>query len=525
MISAAVIVLCLIVYLVLLFTVLRSEEEESAPTIGNHGEQMASGRPFVIDPIEAAQIQSIKVNNKEGGYEYYRGEDDEFYFRGAEAMLYDNSTAWMTAEYETMTDMMDSISIIDSLMGLSRYMLSNEEVVGYNKDNLAAYGLDGQGKASMEVTFLDKDGNSVTKKVYFGSLTVSGSGYYVRLEGRDAVYILAQNVVERCVFANIKDFFLPQVAPYVSSSVYTDVAKYTIKKNGEVFLSIRDLTDEEYDLNGELFSHVFETPDGYFPSLDNFQAALEIFTNFTGEQVVEWGLTERLKDPNQTEEMTKLFQLYSLMNQDKTWAYELYYSYEDPKFDITVYISPKLEVENAAEGEEKQYVYYVYSPDFDVIVEFNAESLPWVEWDLLSYMDNHSFITTIDGVSKLEFLYGNTNVTYTLQGEGDDLKVNCSTGIAVDTDNFRQLYKAILYSTLDGYAEQPDTANKILSLKITLRNGKVYDYQFYGLTARKAYYTLNGSGEFYINRDYVKQIINACNGILAGETVTVDRKN
>ena len=67
--------------------------------------------------------------------------------------------------------------------------------------------------------------------------------------------------------------------------------------------------------------------------------------------------------------------------------------------------------------------------------------------------------------------------------------------------------------------------NSILKMNIRLRDGKEYNYEFFGMTARKAYYTLNDSGEFYINRDYVKQIITACDGILEGKTVTVDRKN
>jgi hypothetical protein len=78
---------------------------------------------------------------------------------------------------------------------------------------------------------------------------------------------------------------------------------------------------------------------------------------------------------------------------------------------------------------------------------------------------------------------------------------------------------------LDGYAEETDGAEQILRATITLRDGEVYDYIFYGLTARKAYYSLNGSTQFYVNRDYVKQIINTCTAILNGESVKVEHKN
>ena len=71
----------------------------------------------------------------------------------------------------------------------------------------------------------------------------------------------------------------------------------------------------------------------------------------------------------------------------------------------------------------------------------------------------------------------------------------------------------------------PSEAEKILTMKVALRDGTNYLYEFYGMTARKAYYSLNGSGQFYINRDYVKQIISACTGVLNGDEVVVDRKN
>lgn len=527
-IAAAAIVLGFAVYLVLHFTVLKPDDTVvQKPTIGNHGEQMANGKPFVINPIETDAFISIKVENENGDYEYYKGTDNKFYFKGAEAMIYDESLAWNQEDYseEEIQDILSSLPITTSLVNLTGYLLANQELVGYDKDHLEIYGLDGKGKATLTVTYLGDDGNEVTETVYIGSPVVSGSGYYCMLEGRDALYILADTYnVERCMFADVKAFLLPQVAPAVSSATYADVSTFSVKKNGEDFVSIRKASEEEYEQNGQLFTHVFITPKGYYPSADNLQTLLHSFVNFSGEEVLEFDITKRLEDPNEREGILEMFRLYSLMDAENRWNYELSYSY--PEFDITLYISKKLEVavDGGLEGE-KEFVYYVYSPDFDCIVEFKAEDLDWVEWDILTYMDNHSFSVSINNTSTIELKYEGVDVKFTLTGEGQDLKVKSSNGVAVDTDNFRQLYKAILYTTMDGYADKPDEANKILSLKITLRDGNVYDYSFYGLTARKAYYSLNGSGQFYINRDYVKQMINACSGILKGETVTVDRKN
>ena len=523
LISAAVILLCAIVYVVLLLTVLKPEEEVELPTEGNHGEQMQSGRPFIVDPVEVDRVLGIKVENEFGGFNYYKGEDGEFYFEGAEAMYYDQTSDWMTGEADQdLSNLMESVSMVESLVNLVRYMLATEEVVGYSKDNLASYGLENGGKAAVTLTYSNDQGESESKTVRFGNLTVSGSGYYVMVDGRDALYILQDTYITRCIFTDIKSYLLPQVAPSVSSTAYVDVKELIIKKNGETFASIRDLTDEEYEQAGELFTHIFNEPAGYYPSTDNLQILLEHFISFSGESVIEYDITRRLQDPDQREEVQKLFRLYSLMDSENRWHYELYYRYDS--FNITLYISDKLEVTSNQEDDEPAYIYYVYSPDFDLIAEFDAAELEWVEWDLLKLLDNHSFSVSIDQVSSVELIYEDTNVKFSLQDSGDNLKVSASNGVKIDTENFRQLYKAILFTTLEGYADKPTEAESILELKIRLRDGKEYNYEFFGMTARKAYYTLNDSGEFYINRDYVKQIISACNGILNGETVTVDRK-
>lgn len=528
LITGAVILLCAIIYLVLLFTVLKSDEKaQTKPTIGNHGEQMENGKPFVVNPIESSQLLSVRVENEKGGYHYYKGTDGEFYFEGAESMLYDETATWNEEDYseEEMQDILSSLPITTSLVNFVSYMLADQEVVGYDKDNLAAYGLADGGLATLTVLYENDDGKEESKTVHIGSQSAYGSGYYCMLEGRDALYVLADDYnVGRCMFTDVKSFLLPQIAPGVSSATYTDVSTLSIKKHGKTFVSLRAVTEEEYEQNGELFTHVFETPEGYYPSSENMQTLLHSFVNFTGEEVLEFDITRRLEDPALRQDVLEMFRLYSLMDQNNQWTYELLYSY--PEFNCTLYISDKLEIRSDdGDGEEKEFVYYIYSPDFDCIVEFKAQDLDWVEWDLLTFMDNHSFSVSIDSVASIELKYESVSAKFTLTGTSQDLKVKSSNGVSVVTDNFRQLYKAILFTTMDGYADKPETANEILWLKITLRDGTVYEYSFYGLTARKAYYSLNGSGQFYINRDYVKQIMSACTGILAGETVTVDRKN
>ena len=173
--SAAVIVFCAILYVVLLFTVLRPEKEaDPLPTIGNHGEKMENGRPFVMDPVEIDDLQSIRVENEFGGFHYYRGTDNQFYFEGAEHMFYDQSSDWMNNSSQDFSDLLGSVSMVDSLINMVRYMLSTEEVVGYDKANLGKYGLADHGRAAVTLTYT-KDGKEASETVLFGNKTAMGT--------------------------------------------------------------------------------------------------------------------------------------------------------------------------------------------------------------------------------------------------------------------------------------------------------------------------------------------------------------
>lgn len=525
--SLCVVLFCAILYLVLHLTVLRPAAEEELPTIGNHGETMQNGRPFVIEPIEANGVLGIRVENEFGGFYYYLAEDGQYYFEGAESMLYQNTSDWASTSYEDLTNVAESMSIVDSLFGLSRYMLASSEVEGFDPQNLAAYGLDNGGKAKITVTFKNETGGESSQTVFIGNKTVSGGAYYVMPEGREAVYILTDTFVTRCIFTDITSYLSPLVAPQVPTASYADVTTFTLSHHGRKFLSIRELSEEEKKENGDIFTHTLTFPNAYYPA-DSFQTVLEGFTDFRGESVCEYNISiDRLDDSAYREEYHDMFRRYNLLDEENQWVHELSYAYESEGFETDLYISEKLEIvnENAAAGDEKEYIYYVYSPVWEVIALFKAEDLAWLEWDLLDFVDNHAFVTTIDSVSTISFSYGTTTASFRLEGDGNALKVTSSNGVPVETDNFRQLYKAILFTTIDGYATAPQENVPLLTIRVVLENGDVNEYSYYAMTARKAYYVLNGSGEFYVNRDYVKQLITACDGILKGEKITVDYKN
>jgi hypothetical protein len=64
--------------------------------------------------------------------------------------------------------------------------------------------------------------------------------------------------------------------------------------------------------------------------------------------------------------------------------------------------------------------------------------------------------------------------------------------------------------------------NLYLTLTIETRAGNVTEFKFYPYSTRRAYYTVNGEGEFYVLRDRVTKIITDAAKVVSGELVDPD---
>jgi len=314
---------------------------------------------------------------------------------------------------------------------------------------------------------------------------------------------------------DLKAYLSPRVAPSVSSEQRMELTDFAIQRGSELFVAFLALNEEEKAQSGGILTHKLIRPQGYFLNTESLETVTKTFVDFTGERVVESGLNQRMEDDEEREELYKLFEQYKLVV-DSRWNYSLFYSYSD--FDVELYISEK------TVSEDGRSVYYVYSPGFDVIVEFDAEKLAWVEWDEMKFVDPHLLNVHIDAVSSIDISCYDVNATFSLQGTGQELKVTSSNGVSIDTDNFRQFYKALLFVVVDDSDEKPEEAESILKVRVCLRSGEEMNFEFFAQTARKAYCTLNGAETVVVNREYVKQIITACKDLLKGKEVVSEPK-
>jgi len=465
----------------------RALEAEEEPPELLPGEVLGTNnRILMMEHVEKTQIQEIEVHNKHGVFALYRGKDDEFYIRDNEGAPY-------------------SLTMLSSLVVSSGYTLSMTRV-SEDCDNLGEYGLAvSDNPAWYKLTKTD----GTEHIIYVGDMIPTGAGYYCRYSERNAVYILDVSI-GTTLLADITDFITPILSYPVSSTTYFTVDDFYIAREGELFVWIDYMTPEELEDTASTGygTYLMKFPTNYTPSSTNYDSILQLFTNFTGIKTVVLGNTKEVM-PEAT--------LAEYGINMEVPAYELHYTYNG--VENFVYFSKV--------GEDGKQ--YAYSLLFNLITEVDPATMAFLDWDIIKFVDRPIFQKNINDVATITLESDDINETFTLQGEGQEIIITPkSTGKKFDADgvqNFRQLYKVILGLSMEDYTENDSTENCIATLTVVTDAGVETVYKFYPYSTRRAFYTVNGEGEFYLLRDPVEKMLSDCSKVMAGLTVDSEAKN
>jgi len=441
---------------------------DDTPSVGSHGEMLSNqGRPFIINPMDESQLNTIKVTNASGGFEFFRAADGEIYLRGAEQHLYNTE---LQKQLYTNT---------------ATYLLAMEKLEQH--DELSTYGLSAENlSAVVEIT--DESGNYY--RLIIGDKLATGGGYYVMLDGRDAVYVV-DTMLEQSVFCSAKDYIFPLMVPAISQNDYYSISSFSLKKNGEQFVDIEKMTAEEESQSVIYGQYKMTYPTNYTPSAENMTIILQSFIEFTADKVLDYDIDE------------EKLAYYGFKTGMK---YEINYSYNGVNY--VLYFS----------GKTHNGTYYVYSPLFDLIGEISESKLPFLEWDLIKFVDRNIFMINIDNIASIDITYPNGSATFALTGEKEALSVTLN-GSKVDTQNFRYFYKSLLSIVIDGYEAMPESIPPSMTLQLTTHNNQVMNFDFYEVGSLKAFFTLNGKGEFYVHRDHLRTVISNLSKLASGEKI------
>lgn len=444
-----------------------------------------TSRPYVFAEISLDSLQSISVTGASGSYELYKDKTGEYLLRGYEMLMY-KSEALANLKVE------------------ARYMLATQRVDGeYTADALLApFGLD-EASAPTRVCITESTGESHT--LLIGGTTVSEDSYYVMDTSKPYVYVIDSGV--SVFFTDPMDFIDPVLMPTLSQSEYQYMSAFSVTKNGELFMASEIVPEERRATGSDTDLHKLTYPGGYSASLTKYYEALESLGSLKGSRVIETNVLA-----NGEENANALFEKYGLTVASNDVSYTSganeYRFITGDRFTDT----------------DGAVCYYVYSPYMDYIAVLPLENAPFLEYELLDFIDASVFQVNINDISELTAHIAGVTRRYRLEGEGKELVVtDADTGEAVDTASFRQFYIALLSIKIDGYAAPGDvTGGEEFSFSYVTDYGEKASYSFSVISTTRDLISLDGSAEFYTNRSYITKASDYLLKLSMGETIAAD---
>lgn len=455
---------------------------------------------YIFSPLARSSIQSIEVENEFSTYEIYRDSSDTFQFKGYEGIQFEsNAFASLIVSAGTPTAM--------KRVGQD---LTSEE--------LANYGLD---TPQAKWTVTSTSGDCYTMLVGDGLITEGG--YYVMLEGRNAVYIIGTSIAET-ILCPPSVLIAPILTAGMTQNDYFYVDEFTIWHGEELFVHTRRVPDSEKQNPDAIIEVALLHPSteiggetSYYPINENlYLEVLYSLLTLEASAVVEF-----LPD----EDASRLYGL------DEP-AYTVAYSFNGYAFYIFV-----------SEIQEDGY-YYATSNLFGytTICRVAPESLYWLKRDQFNWIFQSPFYEYITTISRLTVKGEGVDVDFRLTHGKDEngnntlnvVEVNSDTSISnANIKNFREYYKTIINVANKQYADLSDedvaaltSDDSKLVMTMTYENlsGESRVYKFYKyyeastgeISSGKIFATVDGVGEFYTSNDLVNKVLDSSKRVIAG---------
>lgn len=433
-----------------------------------------SGRPFVYPSLESEQISSITVKSKDGELTVYKDTvTDGFQIKGAEKYVYNSER-------------------ISSLITACRYLLAIEKVE--NPEEPSYYGVTSE-LATAIVDVKAADGQSF--RFYVGDKLVTDGAYYCKLSGKEHIYAVGTTIED--ALHPLEYYINPLLSFPIAENEYYLIESFRLYHGKELFVECkRTVNPLEQEVAGDTVFHEMIYPAQYNPSDTNYAQLLLLLSSFSAQETVKINCTQA--------------DLSEFGFDAPSYTVEFSYAGNDERvlFGNTFF-----------EGET-EYI-YCYSARFDIIGKTAKANLPFLDWGLIDFVDKSLLAKSIDSIDKIQVVANGVSETFVLSGSGKELSVlRQSNGKTVDTQNFRQFYRVFLLTSLSDYGEMPQDRNILLKYAVYFKDSSQMVFNFYEQTTTRCFYTVNGTGEFYVDKNDVDKIISDFGKLLSGESINAD---
>ena len=438
-------------------------------------------RIFIMEYIDKNNVSFINVHNEYGEYGITYDEETENY------TITDDPSAGYDREK------------LQSLLSAAGYTLAMERITD-STENFGEFGLS---ELDNPAWYEIGDRNGKTHKLYIGDIIPSNAGYYVRYDGRDAVYVLDSTISET-LLSPLEAIISPTLAFPVPQNAYHTIVNFYLFKGEAPVVAIEAMTEETKRADGSVVLHKFLYPEQYVPNESRYLEVFSLFCDYKGMSTLKYNPTK--------EDIEK----YGL----DTPEFDLYFEYNSIPNNI-------LFSEKTTNSTR-----YAYSPIFNVICEVSADKVAFLDYKLIDWIERPVMQVNIASVTDMIIESEKGNYHFTLEFTDETLTTvrekNTFTTIA-DIDNFRKFYQTILMTTVQDNAEltaeqisELEAGGAYLTLTVVMKNGDRTVRKFYPYETRRSFYTIDGKGDFYVIRDRMVKIVDDAEKAVKGITIYPD---
>ncbi len=552
----------------------------STPTVSTgegEGTGITPGTLLMFPRVERVNMLSIEVANGynaakgdyENRYTFLKDVNDEngdgdandFIIKGFAANVYDEE---LFSDLVVDTGYSACLGKLDTL----DFSQGAEEVY-------AVYGLSAADHPSYYVLTTTE---GLTYRVYIGHRTPDGN-YYARLEGREAIYVLYA-ALDDSVLAPLAHFVEPALTLSGESSyAYAYIQNFAIFRDSALkdvifgggtpdgplsldpYVMFTYMKAEERDVFHTQSVYAMLAPSTVYTAADaRVDAALSRLPGLTGSETLKLGISDA--DFAEGGLLSDLaYTLYYEMPYNIT-----YDENEDPvagRYIINILFVTARGADGSynvgsisyEKGKEDKILY-------NMIAKVAYEDLFFVEYSLFDWIEGRMLGTAIDNVSGMEISSSKGDYIFDIEGDGTTtttvtellsgyrwfyherntpFKLN-DKGYCEDIQQFRQLYLLALNLQYEGdiatdtgmtdeeiAAFMRDDAACILTLSLTLEDGREVTYRFFPYSERHAMVSLSGDGiegvtTFYTSSAAVRRIATAAHDLMHGIYIDAEHR-
>ena len=487
-VTAIILLLLAVVYFAVVRPIVNEQDEGTSLDLVDGEAEGPNGRYLMFPQIERDGIESIRIRNSSGEFAFVRdhsSENNSFIIEGFKGI--------------SLIDEKFSAAVVSSGYTLTRERVTREAT----KEDFERYGLT-EPQASWTLTATD----NTVYTVLVGDRLVSGDGYYAALEGRDECIYVLSTTIENSILQPVEAFVSPMLCAGMSQESYYLADSFTILHDGEVFVSVKQCTKDEFTNPESQAETKLIFPEGYKTDDSFYFNILSQFVSLSGEEAVYLGNDDSVGAQ------------YGVGNP----YYTIYFTYGD---NIEYYIF-------VSELQDDGYYYAVSNLyNYQVIARCSSDTFSFLESDLTDWVDDYPIMYNITYVDKISVDTGSTAVNFTLNHGTDasgnaTLTVETDDGFSLSNDevyNFRQYYKVILSIQLGGNADlsdeefdklTSDDSALMSSITFYLKDGTSLKYEFRRYSTRRALLTCDGKGEFYVLADWIEKLTRDTERLLRG---------